>query len=48
MIRRKNFQYLKPHILPLSAASDCNNAKREWELHCIFINYGHQNLKSIV
>lgn len=37
-MRRKNFQYLKEHILPLSNdKSDFNIAKTEWKLHYIFI-----------
>lgn len=36
-MRRKNFQYLKEHILPLSVASEFNEAKLEWELDYIMV-----------
>lgn len=43
-VRRKNFEYLKRHILPLSAASiSFNIAKSEWTLDFIYVteNFEH-------
>lgn len=40
-MRRKNFQYLKEHILPLSVEkSNFNVAKTEWILNGIFVTAG--------
>lgn len=37
MMRRRNFEYLKAHILPLSVSPDFNIAKAEWTLDYIYM-----------